>query len=206
MNWSYISDFQPSVGGSTASGFTIPLPTDDIQDGDLIICPISFSPDDGTRSVVCDTTGWSRVTTGGDEDRVVYAIYDSSLSAPSFTVTGGVTTISAYGQAYRATNGIAFGPILNETGNPPASGSVTVTTIETLIVLIGTTPGNTSWSVSSGFSTRINDTTGPSLYFGDRIESSAGSVTGILVESTGSARNIIFSFSEGGGTVNAFFF
>lgn len=200
MSWSYVSGVDQTVLSTTNPTFSLPA---SIQNGDLVVYGISFSPDNNTRNVVCDTAGWSRVTTGGD--RAVYGIYNSSLSAPSFTVTGGTVDIRYSGQAYRATNGIGFGPILNEAGNPPVSGSVTVTAIETLIVLIGTTPNSTLWSISSGFTTRVNSGSAPSLYFGDRIESSAGSVTGILADSTGSARNIILSFGEDGGT-NAFFF
>jgi hypothetical protein len=202
MSWSYVSGIDSTTSGTS---FTFSLPGS-LQDGDLVVFGISFSPDDGTRDVACTTTGWRRLSLGGD--RTVYAIYSSALPAPSFTVTGGSVSVRYSGQAYRATNTIGFGTPLNTLGAPPATSSVNVVALETLIILIGITPGVVlSWSISGSFTQRANFTGGPSLYFGESIVSSTGTVSGLSASDSagGSVRNLILSFGEE-GEVSAFFF
>lgn len=201
MSWSHVSGTSSTVSGTSISPLSLPA---SLQDGDLVVYGLSFTPDDGSRDLSCTTSGWRRVTEGGD--RSVYAIYNSSLSGPAFDVTGGSLSLRYSAQAYRATNTVGFGSIINVAGNPPVASDVVVTALETLIILIGTTPGSSAWTVApAGFTSRTNSAVSPSLYFGDRIENSTGTVSGIQVAATGAARNIILPFGEE-GSVNAFFF
>lgn len=195
MNWTVGNTNSGSV--SSVTSFTPTLPSS-LSDGDLVFIATAYTPDDGSRQIECATANWYKGPSNAAY--CVYARYSPAISAPTITVTGGLTvSASWFAASFRPTKQSFFGKRSEETGAPPASTTISVVSLDTLIVCMGVTPGAvSSWVTPSGFTTQRNVTGGPSVYFGYSIKTSTGDVTGIRVydSASGAVRNVVISAAE----------